>query len=71
MHPTLKCVVLRFKCYEVRIRYCPGKSLLVADTLGRAYLPECNTDGSVEQKIGSINMSQYVYISDGRLQAVQ
>lgn len=47
---------------DVKIKCCPGKSLVVADVLNRLYLMEKNTDGTVEQERKSINMLHYLCI---------
>lgn len=43
----------------------------LADTLSRAYLPECAAEGSVETEIETINMLQYLPISEGILEKIQ
>lgn len=60
-------MLLRLQLFDVRRRDCP----LVAYTLTRAYPPEYNTDGSVEEERESNNMLHHLHISDGRLQAIQ
>ncbi|KAJ8340235.1 hypothetical protein SKAU_G00348680 [Synaphobranchus kaupii] len=48
-----------------------GKNMLLADTLSRAYLQESMVEVSVEAEIESINMVQYLPISEERLSAIQ
>uniref|UniRef100_A0A8C5QD11 Gypsy retrotransposon integrase-like protein 1 n=1 Tax=Leptobrachium leishanense TaxID=445787 RepID=A0A8C5QD11_9ANUR len=67
----LQRMMLRLQMYDACIRYCPGKSLAVADTLSRAYLDEGSVEGSVEHQIETVNMLQYLPISNRRLDAIQ
>lgn len=45
--------------------------MLLADTLSRAYLPECSSTGTVEAEIGTVNMVAYLPISEERLSTIR
>ncbi|KAL6471877.1 hypothetical protein MHYP_G00205270 [Metynnis hypsauchen] len=67
----LQRMLLRLQKYDISVTYVPGRLMYVADTLSRAYLPEGDTAGSVEAEIETINMIQYLPISEERLQNIQ
>lgn len=67
----LQRMLLKCQAYGMMTKYFLRKSLLVAETVGTAYLPEVNTDRSVEQEIEPINMVQDLPISKNSLQSVQ
>lgn len=67
----LQRMLLRLQRYDIEVKYIPGKSMLLADTLSRAYLPEHASEGSVEMEIESINMVQHIHIAEQRLQAIR
>ena len=67
----LQRMMLRIQKYELEVVYVPGKHMLLADTLSRAYLPECSSFGSLEAEIETINMVQHLPISDDRLDAIR
>lgn len=63
-------MLLRLQIYDIEVTYVPGKDMLLADTLSWAYLPGSTTEGSVEAEIiESINVAQYLHISEERLKA--
>ncbi|RXN08108.1 Transposon Ty3-G Gag-Pol poly [Labeo rohita] len=64
-------MLLRLQRYDINVVYVPGRLMHLADTLSRAYLPECAAEGSVETEIETINMLQYLPISEGILQKIQ
>ena len=39
-------MILRIKPYPVKVKYLPGRHMVLADALSRAYLPIENTDQS-------------------------
>ncbi len=45
--------------------------MVLADTLSRAYLPECSLYGSVESDIETVNMLQHVPISADSLSSIR
>lgn len=51
--------------YDTQIRDYPGKSLLMANTLSREYIPEEYTDGCMEEELESINLLQHLDNGDG------
>ncbi|KAG1933981.1 retrotransposable element [Pimephales promelas] len=67
----LQRMLLRLQRYDINVVYVPGRLMYLADTLSRAYLPECASEGSVETEIETINMLQYLPISEGSLQKIQ
>ncbi|RXN17139.1 Transposon Ty3-G Gag-Pol poly [Labeo rohita] len=67
----LQRMLLRLQRYDIYVVYMPGRLMHLADTLSRAYLPECAAEGSVETEIETIDMLQYLPISEGILQKIQ
>ena len=67
----LQRMMLRIQKYDLEVVYVPGKHMLLADTLSRAYLPECSSFGSVEAEIETVNMVQHLPISEDRLHAIR
>lgn len=65
----LQRMMLRIQKYDLDVVYVPGKDMLLADTLSRAYLPECSSYGSVEAEMETVNMVQHLPISSDRLNA--
>ncbi|KAL6460946.1 hypothetical protein MHYP_G00309120 [Metynnis hypsauchen] len=66
----LQRMLLRLQKYSIQVTYVPGRDMLLADTLGRAYLPE-STTGPVEAEIETVNMAQYLPISTERLKVIR
>jgi len=66
----LQRMLLRLQRYDIEVKYIPGKSMLLADTLSRAYLPEHASEGSVEMEIESINMVQHTPTQDRKMHAL-
>lgn len=54
----LQTMLMCLQTYDVHIQYHPGRYLVLADTLSRAYPTKKSEEGSVED-IESINMLQY------------
>lgn len=67
----LQRMMMRIQRYDVEVVYLPGKDMVLADTLSRAYLPECSSYGSVETEIETVNMLQHVPISADRLSSIR
>ena len=67
----LQRMMMRIQKYDVDVVYSPGKDMVLADTLSRAYLPECSSFGSVEAEIETVNMMQHVPISSIRSATTQ
>uniref|UniRef100_A0AAR2JIE4 ribonuclease H n=1 Tax=Pygocentrus nattereri TaxID=42514 RepID=A0AAR2JIE4_PYGNA len=53
----LQRMLLRLQKYSVQVTYVPGRDMLLADTLSRAYLPESAT-GTVEAEIETVNLNK-------------
>lgn len=66
----LQRMLMRLQWYQVRLQYCPGKHLLLADTLSRAYCRD-QERGKVESEVESINMVTYLPVSKERTLAIQ
>uniref|UniRef100_A0A1B8Y8I2 Gypsy retrotransposon integrase-like protein 1 n=1 Tax=Xenopus tropicalis TaxID=8364 RepID=A0A1B8Y8I2_XENTR len=64
----LQLMLLRLQKYDCDISYCPGKDLLIADALSRAYLP--NSHGG-DKDIETINMCEYLPMSKDSLKEIQ
>lgn len=62
---------MRLQKYDFIINYVPGKEMLLADALSRAYLEDIAQEGSVEKEIESVNMIQYLPISEERLKVIR
>lgn len=66
----LQRMLLRLQQYDINVTYVPGRDMLLADTLSRAYLPE-STKGECETDIETVNMVSYLPISAERLSAIR
>ncbi|XP_055492867.1 uncharacterized protein K02A2.6-like [Leucoraja erinacea] len=66
----LQRMLLRLQQYDISVTYVPGRDMLLADTLSRAYLPE-STKGESETDIETVNMVSYLPISAERLSAIR
>ena len=60
----LQRMMLRLQTYQPEIVYCPGKDMLIADWLSRAYLPETGSQDNIYKELEEINQTEYVRISD-------
>ncbi|KAK5868930.1 hypothetical protein PBY51_009902 [Eleginops maclovinus] len=67
----LQRMLLRLQRYDIDVNYVPGCDMLLADTLSRAYLMESSTTGLVEAEIETINMVDYLPISEERLSTIR
>ena len=67
----LQRMTMHIQKYDVDVVYLPGKDLVLADTLSRAYLPECSAYGSVEAEIETVNMLHHVPISTDSLSSIR
>lgn len=52
----LQCILLRLQRYDFDVIYIPGRDMLLADTLRRAYLSKCSYAGTAEAEIETVNM---------------
>lgn len=55
-------MILRLQKYNVEVQYQSGKTMLLADTLSRAYVPGTCDQG--EPEFETINMLKYLPISE-------
>ena len=62
--PRLQKMIMTTQKYSLNVTYCPGKQLVLANTLSRAHLPECGE--SIEEKF-DINVLQTLPISNTKL----
>lgn len=67
----LQRMMLRIQKYDLDVVYVPGKDMLLADTLSRAYLPECSSHSSVEAEIDTVNIVQHLPISSDSLSEIR
>lgn len=64
----LQGMMLRIQKYDIDVIYVPGRDMLLAGTLSRAYLPESTP---VEAELETVNMVQHLLISADRLQDIR
>uniref|UniRef100_A0AAQ4NZT5 Gypsy retrotransposon integrase-like protein 1 n=1 Tax=Gasterosteus aculeatus aculeatus TaxID=481459 RepID=A0AAQ4NZT5_GASAC len=64
----LQSMMLRIQKYDLDVIYVPGRDMLLADTLSRAYLPESTP---VEADLETVNMVQHLPISSDRLHDIR
>ena len=68
----LQRLLLRLQSYDVKICYKPGKEMVLADTLSRAYIPSQNDDRSETEKDTEIaHMASHLAISEPQLKEIQ
>ena len=65
---TLQGMLIRSQKYDLVVQYERGSRMFLADTLFRAYLP---SDAQIESEFETINMMNYLPISEARLQQIQ
>ena len=64
----LQGMMISLRKYDLEVRYERGNKMFLADTLSRAYLPSCT---QVESEFETINMTNYLPISEARLLQIQ
>uniref|UniRef100_A0A3P9K7U7 Gypsy retrotransposon integrase-like protein 1 n=1 Tax=Oryzias latipes TaxID=8090 RepID=A0A3P9K7U7_ORYLA len=64
-------MMLRIQKYDLNVVYVPGKDMLLADTLSRAYLPEGAHQDYGEAEIETVNMLQHLPISHDSLNQIR
>ena len=62
----LQRLLIRLNQYDTEIRYMPGKDLVLADTLSRAYIDDVD-QSTTEQEAESIHLTDTIRISDSTL----
>ena len=65
----LQGMILRMQKYNVEVRYQSGKTMLLADTLSRAYVSDI--PGQREPQFETINMLKYLLKSEEKLLRIQ
>ena len=53
--PHLLCMLLRLQKYNFKLKYKPGKEILIADTLSRACIKDTTTDRMEEELSCAVN----------------
>ncbi|VDI47523.1 Hypothetical predicted protein [Mytilus galloprovincialis] len=66
----LQRMLLRIQQYNYNIRYKPGSTMYIADTLSRAYLKETDTT-SFEKDLEVINMVKYLPMTESRVKDIK
>ena len=61
-------MLIRLQKYDLVVQYGKGNRMFLADTLSRAYLP---SGVQIESEFETINMMNYLPISEGRLLQIQ
>ena len=70
--PRLQRMLLRLQKYDFILRYKPGKDLNIADTLSRAYIPDCGSDRMEEELTCAINLViNNIPATDKRMQEIR
>ena len=70
--PRLQRMLLRLQKYNFILRYKPGKDLNIADTLSRAYIPDCGSDQMEEELTCAINLViNNIPATDKRMQEIR
>ena len=64
----LQGMLIRLQKYDLVVQYERGSRMFLADTLSRAYLP---SDAQIESEFETINMMNYLPISEARLLQIQ
>ena len=70
--PRLQRMLLRLQKYDFILRYKPGKDLNIADTLLRAYIPDCSSDRMEEELTCAVNLViSNIPVTDKRMQEIR
>ena len=57
-------MIMQVQKYPLTVKYRPGKVLLIADTLSRAFLPDVATDPSDEEiEVNMVHVGRVIYES--------
>ena len=66
----LQRLPLRLQQYDYEIRYKPGKEMLLADTLSRAYLEDCKRS-TTEVEVEHIHATHFLPVPNHQLKELQ
>lgn len=66
----LQRMLLRLQKYDINVTYVPGRNMLLADTLSRAYLQDARKS-QTEMETEVVNMVHYLPISAERMSAIR
>ena len=66
----LQCLLLRLQQYDCKIYYKPGKEMLLADTLSRAYSEEYERSAT-ESEVECIHATHFLPVPDQQLKELQ
>ena len=69
--PRIQRFVLQFQKYEITVKYKPGKSMYVSDTLSRMYLPETVEKLVPDIEINEVQLNAHLPISPEKYQQFQ
>ena len=69
--PRLQRMLLRLQKYDISLKYKPGKEMVVADTLSRAYLQDSNNDMEDEISTYVHTVMSSIPASDGKLEQIK
>ena len=65
----LQRMILQIQKYPLVVSYRPGKELLIADTLSRAYLPDNETD-TIDENV-EVNLVNILPITENKLESIK
>ncbi|XP_014677266.1 PREDICTED: uncharacterized protein K02A2.6-like [Priapulus caudatus] len=67
----LQTMLVKLQGYDVELKYQPGPTLYLADTLSRAYVPGDPELDSFEKYLNNVNVLSYLPISEGKLEQIR
>ena len=65
--PRIQRLMLKTQKYQIKVVWKPGKSMIWADALSRAYIPSTNEDIADEEEEYEVHVLQNLPISDSRM----
>lgn len=70
--PRLQRVLLRLQYYDIDLHYTPGKELMIADTLSRAYLNKDEKDSFDQEIVYHVNtVMRDIPVSDDKMDDIR